>query len=134
MIEIFRPVGTNYMILESLNQDDSNNNRKQIHVIILQDEKLTLGMGKNADVRINDPNKTVSEIHAILIFNKDTGQICIRDSHSKFGTLSLVKGNLRVEDKKIDLQIGGIYVQTLKIKYNFKFLIFKKYYLELTKF
>ena len=113
LIEILRPVNQNYIILESLNQLKDNNNLKSIHVITLQDQKITLGRGHESDVRINDIS--VSRTHAVLIFNPHNGKICIRDLKSKFGTLSLVKGNLQVKEKKIHLQIGRTYVEALTI-------------------
>ncbi len=82
-------------------------------MIVLQDQKITLGRGHESDVRINDIS--VSRTHAVLIFNQATGKICIRDLKSKFGTLTLIKGNLQVKDKKIHLQIGRTYVEALSI-------------------
>jgi pSer/pThr/pTyr-binding forkhead associated (FHA) protein len=109
MIDIIRPINQNYIILESLNQLKDNNNIKSIHVINLNDQKITLGRGHECDVRINDIS--VSRTHASIIFNSIDGRICIRDLKSKFGTLVLLKNNLLVREKKMHLQIGRTYLE-----------------------
>lgn len=116
LIDIVRPEKQNYIILESLNQLKDNNNIKSIHVISLDDQKVTLGRGHESDVRINDIS--VSRTHASIIFNPISGKICIRDLKSKFGTLVLIKNEMEVKDKKIHLQIGRSYfeVSTLSLK------------------
>ena len=110
LIEIKRPANKNYIILESLNQKKDNNNLKSIHVISFDDEqKITLGRGHESDVRINDIS--VSRLHAALDFNN--GRIRIRDLKSKFGSLVLVKNDLQIKSKIINLQIGRTYVQSV---------------------
>lgn len=104
-----RPENQNYIILESLNQLKDNNNLKSIHVIVLQDQKITLGRGHESDVRINDIS--VSRTHAVLHFNQLSGKILIRDLKSKFGTLALLKNNVQVREKKLHLQIGRSYLE-----------------------
>lgn len=105
----------NYIILESLNQLKDNNNIKSIHVIILDDQKITLGRGHESDVRINDIS--VSRSHACIIFNPLTSKICIRDNRSKFGTLVLIKNPILMKDKRLHLQIGRSYVDSVLIPY-----------------
>lgn len=80
------------------------NNIKSIQVITLEEQnKIKLGRGHEADVRINDIS--VSRLHASIIFKN--GRICIRDLQSKFGTLALIKRDLPILiEKKIQLQIG----------------------------
>ena len=85
MIDIIRPTNKNYIILESLNQLKDNNNLKSIHVINLDENKITLGRGHESDVRVNDIS--VSRSHASIIYDPITRKICIRDLKSKFGTL-----------------------------------------------
>lgn len=99
----------NYIILESLNQMKDNNNLKSIHVITLDEQnQIIMGRGHDSDVRINDIS--VSRSHANLTF-KD-GKIKIKDMKSKFGTLALIKKELAILDKKIQLQIGRTYMET----------------------
>lgn len=113
LIEIKRPVNKNYIILESLNQKKDNNNLKSIHVISFEDEyKVTLGRGHESDVRINDIS--VSRLHAALNFVN--GQIRVRDLKSKFGSLVLVKKDLQIKSKKINLQIGRTYIESLVVQ------------------
>jgi hypothetical protein len=109
LIDIIRPNNKNYIILESLNQLKDNNNLKSIHVIVLEDQKITLGRGHESDVRINDIS--VSRTHAVLIFNQSTGRLCLRDLKSKFGTLALLKREIKVKEKKLHLQIGRTYLE-----------------------
>jgi len=39
-------------------------------------------------------------------------KICIRDLKSKFGTLALIKNDLKLKEKKIQLQIGRTFVES----------------------
>jgi hypothetical protein len=48
-----------------------------------------------------------------LYFNN--GQIKIRDLKSKFGSLILVKKDLEIKNKKINLQIGRTYIESLVV-------------------
>lgn len=100
------------MILESLNQMKDNNNLKSLHIVTLEnDGKITLGRGHETDVRINDIS--VSRIHANLFFSN--GQVRLRDMKSKFGTLSLIKKDLEIKNKKVNLQVGRTFlVATIK--------------------
>lgn len=102
LIEIKRPGEKNYIILESLDQVKDNNNIKSIHVISLDNDKVTLGRGHESDVRINDIS--VSRTHASLFF--DAGKIYIRDLRSKFGTLVLMKKEIQIKEKLLKVQIG----------------------------
>lgn len=112
LIEITKPQNKNFIFLESLNQKKDNNNLKSIHVISFEDDqKITLGRGHESDVRINDIS--VSRLHAALYFNN--GQIKVRDLKSKFGTLILVKKDLQLKNKKINLQIGRTYIEGLVV-------------------
>lgn len=112
LIEIKRPVGQNYLILESLNQMKDNNNYKSIHVIILEeDKKIIIGRGHDSDVRINDIS--VSRAHAYLQFSK--GRLLLKDLKSKFGTLGLIRNEVEVGNQKVCLQVGRTYIEANKI-------------------
>jgi len=114
LIDIERPKQKNYIILESLNQMKDNNNIKSIHVINLDEQsKIIMGRGHESDVRINDIS--VSRSHAILTFLN--GRIRIRDLKSKFGTLVLIKKDLLILEKKIQLQISRTYLETCSKSY-----------------
>ena len=109
LIDLEKPVGCDYIILESLNQMKENCNIKSIHVIQLTGDELTIGRGHESDVRINDIS--VSRKHAILKYNSEDGTLLLKDLKSKFGTLILIKKNLKKKKKKIHLQIGRTYIE-----------------------
>jgi hypothetical protein len=109
LIDLEKPSGCDYIILESLNQMKENCNIKSIHVIQLGTDELTIGRGHESDVRINDIS--VSRNHAKLKYNPEDGTILLRDLKSKFGTLILIKNPLQIKEKKIHLQIGRTYIE-----------------------
>lgn len=91
-----------------------NNNIKSIHVISLDEQnKIIMGRGHESDVRINDIS--VSRSHANITFLN--GKIKIRDIKSKFGTLVLIKKDLPILEKKIQLQIGRTYLEASSKSY-----------------
>ena len=71
LISLRKPIGRDYIILESLNQMKDNCNIKSIHVIELNNEDLIIGRGHESDIRINDIS--VSRNHAKLKYNKEDG-------------------------------------------------------------
>ena len=109
LIEIQKPEGCDYIVLESLNQMKEKCNFKSIHVIQLTGEELIIGRGHESDIRINDIS--VSRNHAKLKYNVENGTLSLRDLKSKFGTLILIKKPLKIKEKKIHLQIGRTYVE-----------------------
>ena len=54
LIDIEKPEFENYLVLESLDQINENNNFKTIHVITLNEENFIIGRGHECDIRIND--------------------------------------------------------------------------------
>lgn len=128
MIDLDRPVDKNYMILESLNQVKDNKNYKSIHVItLIKDEKIIMGRGHEADVRINDIS--VSRSHGTIILASD-GKIQLKDFGSKFGTLALIQNKFECLRKKVCLQIGRTYLEVIILpysEYNIKYDIKKRH-------
>ena len=108
LIDIEKPKG-DYIMFESLNQVKENCNIKSIHVIELNDDIIKIGRGHESDVRINDIS--VSRVHALLHYDKNSGRLLIRNLKSKFGTLSLLKRPLVIKNKKIDLQVGRTFIE-----------------------
>ena len=104
-----KPIGRDYIILESLNQVKDNCNIKCIHVIQLNNDDLIVGRGHESDIRINDIS--VSRNHAKLKYNQENGTILLKDLKSKFGTLVLIKRPLEIKEKKIHIQIGRTYLK-----------------------
>ena len=109
LIDLQKPLGYDYIVLESLNQMKDNCNIKSIHVIQLGNDDLIIGRGHESDIRINDIS--VSRNHAKLKYDKDNGTILLRDLKSKFGTLVLIKKPLEIKEKKIHIQIGRTYIE-----------------------
>ena len=109
LIELEKPIGCDYIVLESLNQMKENCNIKSIHVIQLGNDELIIGRGHESDIRINDIS--VSRSHAKLRYNIESGTILLRDLKSKFGTLILIKKPLEIKEKKIHIQIGRTYIE-----------------------
>ena len=102
------PEDTNYMILESLTCVKEKQNYKNIYVIKLTGDDITIG--RNIKNDIIDTDISISRFHSVLKFNKDTGNITL-ENESKFGTLVLVKNNIKLTDnKKIYLQIGRTFI------------------------
>jgi len=110
IIECARPLSSNYIVLESLNQLKDNNNYKSIHVITLnENDRIVMGRGHDSDVRINDIS--VSRTHSCLTLSNK--KILLKDLRSKFGTLVLIQGELEItSDKRMSLQIGRSYFET----------------------
>mmetsp|Transcript_1949 Transcript_1949/g.1757 ORF Transcript_1949/g.1757 Transcript_1949/m.1757 type:complete len:133 (+) Transcript_1949:349-747(+) len=73
---------TDYMVLESINV----NNSKNVYIIQINSEKIQfkIGRGHDNDIRISDIS--VSRFHASIKKEKD--QFILYDNNSKFGTLA----------------------------------------------
>ena len=110
LIDIEKPENENYLILESLDQINENDNFKSIHLIILNEENYIIGRGNECDIKINDIS--VSRVHAILHFDMIRKLLLLRDLKSKFGTLILVKKPIKILKKFIRLQIGRTFIET----------------------
>ena len=67
LINLDKPIGCDYIVLESLNQMKDNCNIKSIHVIKINDDELIIGRGHESDIIINDIS--VSRNHAQLKYN-----------------------------------------------------------------
>lgn len=72
-------------------------------------EKVIMGRGHDSDVRINDIS--VSRTHSCLILQNK--KILLKDLKSKFGTLILVQREIEVSERKLSLQIGRSYFETM---------------------
>lgn len=112
MIDFEKPEDKNYMILESLNQMKDGNNYKSIHIVNLEPEnKIVLGNGYGADMRINDIS--VSRLHGTIYLDPISNKILLKGLGSKFGTLVLIKQEFPIT-KKVSLQIGRSHVECMK--------------------
>ena len=103
LIDLTLPKEKNYICLESLDYIKDNNNIKTFYVVQLNDEKITIGRKFNNDIIVNDIS--ISKEHAILKYYKNNGNLFLENKKGKFGTLVLVRGNIKLKGKTC-LQIG----------------------------
>ena len=119
LIDLNLPEELDYMILESLDfvkeKDDKKENIKRIHVIQLKDDEIYIGRNGMNDVI--DEDLTVSRNHAILRYNRAEGEVVLENRSETYGTLVLIKGNIKMKKKNINLQIGNSFI-TANLKPN----------------
>ena len=108
LLDLSLPEERDYICLESLDYIKDNKNIKILHIIQLEDQKITIGRNNYND--IIDYDSSISREHAILKYIKNDGNLFIEDKNSKYGTLVLVRGNLNLTKKKTFFQIGNIYI------------------------
>ena len=102
------PSESDYIILESLDYIRDNANKKTIHIVNLNGDEIHIG--RNGDNDIIDNDISVSRNQAILKYDKDNGKLILENLSEKFGTLILIKGNIKMKEKKIYLQVGNSYI------------------------
>jgi pSer/pThr/pTyr-binding forkhead associated (FHA) protein len=116
LLDIERPQGEPYIILEhkEQNKDNNNNNNNSnsnnnevknennqntsLYVIKFNsDNNMTakLGRGHSCEVRISDIS--VSRFHAKINYNADNDEFLLIDNNSKFGTLVLIQKPLTLK-------------------------------------
>ena len=91
---------------------------KIIHVIKLKEENtniINIGRNLTNDIIIRDPS--ISREHAELVYNKNNRKILLRNKSKKFGSLVLIKKLIKINNSKIQLQIGNVFLETQIIKY-----------------
>ena len=108
LIDLTLPEETDYICLESLDFIKDNNNIKTIHIVKLNDREINIGRSFNNDIIDNDIS--ISREHAILRYDKDNGNLFLENRSEKFGTLILVRGNIKIKEGKVYFQIGNIYI------------------------
>ena len=98
-----------YMVLESLDYIKEKDNKKTIHIVKLVDEEYHIGRYESND--ITDSDTSVSRNHAILKYDKEKGKLYLQNLSEKFGTLVLIKGNIKMKkNKQINFQVGRSYI------------------------
>ena len=116
LINFYTPPELDYIILESLDYIENDNNYKIIHVVQLERDKISIGRKFTND--IIDPDMSVSREHAVLNYNKEKGNITIENRSQRFGTLVLIKGNIKMTKKKIGFQVGKSYITAYLVEKN----------------
>jgi hypothetical protein len=119
LIDLTLPEEIDYICLESLNfikdnknnknNNNNNNNIKIVHIVQLIDEEITIGRKDYND--IIDHDISITREHALLRYDKNNGNLILEDKDSKFGTLVLVRGNIKIKEEKTYFQIGKIYME-----------------------
>ena len=101
------PEDKDYMILESLEEKIPNFNyaKKSFHIIELNDDEIKIGKKEYNDIVLSE-DKLISKEHAIIKYDKITGNISIKNL-GKCGTLALIFP----ENQIIELTEKPIYFQ-----------------------
>lgn len=108
LIDLNLPEEFNYMILESLDYIKEKDNIKRIHVVQLVEDEIYIG--RNGENDIIDDDLTVSRFHAVLKYNQAEGEVILENKSETYGTLVLIKGNIKMKDKNLNLQIGNSFI------------------------
>ena len=85
--------------MESLDFIKDNNNIKTLYIVQLIDEEITIGRQIYNDIIDNDIS--ISRKHAVMRYNKKNGNLFLENKSEKFGTLVLVRGNIKIKEGKI---------------------------------
>ena len=102
------PEEKDYICLESLDYIKDNNNIKNVHIIQLNDEEINIGRANYND--IIDEDISVSREHAVLKYNKNNKSLFLENKNGKYGTLVLVRGNIKVKEEKTYFQILNTHI------------------------
>ena len=114
LIDLQIPTQENYLVLESLGATSHNKNLKVIHIIKLIDKEITFGKKDICD--IIDCGTYVSRIHAVIKYNNQNGDVILENKSQNFDTLILVKNPIKINEKKIDFQVGNTIITANIIK------------------
>ena len=116
LVEVHRPP-TAYIILEDLRGERQGNHA--LHVIsTLDSSPVRIGRGQQADLQISN-DISVSRCHAIIsLFGTN---FYLNDNRSKFGTLILAKGPMKIEaEQSYNLQVSRTVIHvTLRQPFSF---------------
>ena len=115
LIDLTFPEESDYICLESLNYIRYNENIKILYIVQLIDQEITIGRQDYNDIIDNDTS--ISREHAVLRYNKNNGNLFLEDRNGKYGTLVLVRGNIKIKKEKTFIQIGNTYI-SIELKDN----------------
>jgi hypothetical protein len=104
LIGLNQPEEFNYLVLESLDYIKENKNIKKVHFVKLTDEVIKIGRSHTNDITDNDIS--ISRSHCELKFNKDNGDLILENKSEKFGTLVLIRNNIKMNENEIKFQVG----------------------------
>ena len=112
-IDINKPEGSNYMILESLETKIYYGKYKLLFVVELGNDVINIGKEKENDIIIRDPS--VSKKNAEMTFSNKG--VMIKNKSETFGTLILLKRPVKINENFIRIQIGRTIIDAKKMKY-----------------
>ena len=115
LIDLTFPKESDYICLESLDYIRNNENIKILYIVQLIDQEITIGRQDYNDIIDNDTS--ISREHAVLRYNKNNGNLFLEDRNGKYGTLVLVRGNIKIKKEKTFVQIGNTYI-SIELKDN----------------
>ena len=109
------PEEVDYICLESLNYiTNNNNNIKKVHIVQLRDEEIIIGRNHYNDIISND--NSVSRDHAVLKYNKYNKSLFLENTNGRYGTLVLVRGNIKITEEKTYFQILNTHISMVLAK------------------
>ena len=106
LIDLNLPEETDYICLESLDYIKDNNNIKTIHIVQLKDQEINI----SNDNDIIDNDISVSRDHAVIKYNKNNKSLFLENKNGRYGTLVLVRENIKVNKEKTYFQIQNTYI------------------------
>ena len=115
LIELTIPEKTDYICLESFDFIINNKNIKLLHIVQLIEQEITIGRQGNNDIIDNDAS--ISREHTVFRYNKNNRNLFLEDKNGKYGTLVLVRGNIKIKKEKTFFQIGNSYI-SMELKDN----------------
>jgi len=105
LIDLTLPEELDYICFESLDYIKDDNNIKIIHISHLTGEDINIGRSIYNDIIDND--LSVSRDHAVLKYDKFNQNLFLENKNGKYGTLVLVRGNIKINQEKTYIQIGN---------------------------
>ena len=104
LIDLNQPEEENFLVLETLDYIKEKKNIKKVHFVRLIDEVIKIGRSNTNDIIDNDIS--ISRSHCELKFNKDNGDLILENRSEKFGTLVLIRNNIKMNENEINFQVG----------------------------
>jgi len=119
LIDLTLPEELDYICFESLDYIKDKSNIKTIHIAQLTDEQINIGRNNYNDIIEEDTS--VSRDHAVIKYDKLNHNIFLENKNGRYGTLVLVRGNIKIKEEKTFFQILNTHISMeLTNKRNFE--------------